>query len=158
MGIELQSWNAYQVIPEDGIRKLLGVIKTNPGSGAKKIAIEKAMRKWGVHGATIGWHVEVEPLKESAGQRSSMSMRDVIERLESDHGDLQTESMMKVGNEDMAQDFAKERKQSYGMSVFDGKWYVGEVDELKKLGITAIKDAAGKTVWQAKFRHGGREI
>jgi len=150
MGIELQSWNAYQVIPDEGVKKLLGVVKTNPGKDAKKQAIGKAMKKWGVHGATIGWHVEVSPVEQSE-QLASNGMRQLFER-------LQMESMVKVGNEKMAKEFAKDEQKFYGMSVFDGKWYIGEIEELKKLGINRIMDASGKVAWEQKFRFQGKEI
>jgi hypothetical protein len=46
--------------------------------------------------------------------------------------------MYKVNNAEMAKELAKEYNLSYGMSLFDGKWYVGSPEELKKIGVTDI--------------------
>jgi len=46
--------------------------------------------------------------------------------------------MKKVNNEKLAKQLAKEDKLFYGMSVFDGKFYIGTEEQLKKIGCVDI--------------------
>lgn len=57
--------------------------------------------------------------------------------------------MYKANNADMAKELAKEHNLNYGMSIFDGKWYVGSPEELKKIGVTDIDKS--ESVSKAKY-------
>lgn len=52
--------------------------------------------------------------------------------------------MYKVNNVTMAKERAKESNLSYGMSIFDGKWYVGSPEELKEIGVIDIDKSERK--------------
>ncbi len=44
--------------------------------------------------------------------------------------------MMKCFTQPIAEQFAKERGQRYGMSCIDGHWYVGTFEQLARIGCT----------------------
>lgn len=54
--------------------------------------------------------------------------------------------MFKCNNEETASAIANENKTQYGMSVFDGKWYAGTVEQLKAIGVATVKTPNGNHV------------
>jgi hypothetical protein len=47
-------------------------------------------------------------------------------------------SMYRCRIEKVAREIATEKSASYGMSVFDGAWYVGTAEELRKIGVVDV--------------------
>ena len=57
-----------------------------------------------------------------------------------------TAMMTKVDQEDYAIQMAEEQGAFYGMSVFDGKWYIGTEEEVKNVGVVEPKSPSGSDV------------
>lgn len=54
--------------------------------------------------------------------------------------------MFKCNNEATANAIAQENNALFGMSVFDGKWYIGDEKQLKGIGVADIQKPTGDYV------------